>query len=220
MSKKKYIAMVAGTFSLALIGNGAYVYADSDSVTLPPGIQQQQKPNMIPEQPKLPEEEKNIPPAENPIPKPGEQEKPQLKPELRSDHPKPAHEGPESKTESKSVSAPEIQPKSEPKSESEQPKQSKSVSHPNPAAGSKSDFKPGSHVVADAGKGKKESEAKQEAESTADPKESATETDEKVKGEKMAKTGFNPVPFAQMAAGLFGLGGTAIYGMRRKSTDD
>lgn len=213
MSKKKiFVVVTTGALSLALIGNGAFtVYADgdlapsADSVTPPPGVQQvpEEKPEQKPQnetppvQPNLPPESNSTPPSEKPA----------------ASEPEPKQKSSQPKVDSKSD---DVKPESDqpaPKQEPESAKQSESSNASEVSGLAKSDSKPGSHVVADAGKAKEESEEGKEEESSAESKGDA-------QGEKMAKTGFNPVPFAQMAAGLFGLGGSALYGMRRSRRSD
>lgn len=224
MSKNKVaILTVSALSSLALVGSGAYnmvsaeggIHPFSES-TPPPPVAEEAKPEAS---------ESTPPQGEAPKPFAGQKEtKPEVQPEkpVPKSDPQPEPEKPEPKAEPKSD-----EPKAEPK---EQPKSESKESESSPSASVKSDSKPSisgneNKVVADAGNAasstKKSEEGKEEESSKdSDGKTAADEPKEEVKGQKMAKTGFNPVPFAQLAAGLFGLGGTALYGMRRKSTDD
>lgn len=210
MSKNKVAILAVSAFSsLALVGSGAYNMVSAEGgihpfskSTPPPPLAEEAKP----------EASESAPPqGEAPKPFAGQEE---MKPEVQPEKPVPKSdpqlepEKPEPKAEPKS-DAPKAEPKEQPKSESKESESSPS------ASGNEN------KVVADAGNAasstKKSEEGKEEESSKdSDGKTAADEPKEEVKGEKMAKTGFDPVPFAQMAAGLFGLGGTALYGMRRK----
>ncbi|GGE28140.1 hypothetical protein GCM10011571_32790 [Marinithermofilum abyssi] len=197
-----------------------------------------------PERPNLPDVPREIPPNNEPAPQPEAPQPPpsqEPKPEPKQPPPPQQDESPSQQPKQEPKQPPEQQPEEQPKEELEQqpvkkpvkeepkPKQPapqpKPESPENPAPEPKEkavrDMPKKSEAVtrvpdedpyylADAGSSKQKSEEGEEQKTTKD-------SDNQPKGEKMAKTGFNPWPFVQMIVGLLGIGGTTWARMRSGS---
>ncbi|WP_188433513.1 hypothetical protein [Kroppenstedtia guangzhouensis] len=220
---KKTVLAVSALSSLALIASGAHsVYAngefglgdaEKDSVILPAEVQQEQQ--NVPEQAGKPE----TPPAQShsegnitpPVEKPEEPAEKLKKQEPKPEKPQPKQE-PEPKRDKREMKA----------SEPETHKDTGSFGKDRIVVSGKETSVASAERKSEGSEKEETKETESSTESKGDAQSDASDNEgkEEVKGQKMAKTGFNPLPFAQMAAGFFGLGGSALYGMRRKSTDD
>lgn len=208
---KRVVVLMFSTLSIVFVGGGIYnVYADgsrplplvediinsAQDALIPPGEIRKapkRKEHSVPETPEKPLEQPDLLTEDDSAPPPQKDEK-----DEKSE---------ESQRES-------VQEKIQPGPVSPAPKavQSEPVISPVPVP----DPKPTPEKESETKSQLKAKSASQPKAKSAGSVNSGADAKEE-KGEKMAKTGFSPLPLVQMIGGLLGLGGTALYGMRRKS---
>ncbi|PRX40910.1 hypothetical protein CLV97_110102 [Planifilum fimeticola] len=228
MGKKKVVVLMFSALSSALVGSGIYdAYADdsrplplvegvldsAQDALIPPGEIRKapkRKEHSVPETPETPLEQPDLMTEDDPVPSSQKDEK--------SGEPGPVSPAPKAVQSEPVISpVPVPDPKPTPEKESEPKSQPKAKTeheiHKDSVSESSSDTSGKDSITAAGTGGKAESAGKFDGKS----RSVNSGADGEVKGEKMAKTGFSPLPLVQIIGGLFGLGGAALYGMRRKS---
>jgi hypothetical protein len=188
------------------------------------------EPSPQPEAPQPPQDEPPEPPSQEPKPEPKQPSPPQQD--------EPFSQKPKQKLEKPPQQQPEEQPKEEPEQQpvkkpaKEEPKPEQPAPQPKPESPENPEPEPKEKAVRDIPKKSEAvahvpdedpyyladagSSSKQKSEE-GEEKKTTEESDNQSKGEKMAKTGFNPWPFVEMIVGLLGISGTTWARMRSGS---